>query len=347
MMNIWIENESAGKFLYVERSSENTDFENGMLKSMTAECILYPAIVFKNGKSCFECNISGLVPFRDHMERHRFSAEELSSVLIQIGGAVNVMKNYLLSEDSLLLESENIYTDEKGNDLKFCVLPGNEKNFEDGLKKLITELLKHVDTESFEALRLGFRLFQAASEPDYRLHDLLEKITGYRSAELAVNEAGRKADTAAVFREPVTPGAPAAAADSVFGLPAGQRLFGQAEQRPIQESQMEQAAAERFRRDPEESAAWPDPAGYAGPDQEEPNGDPEDAEKESIFTTVRGWLISQAILCAGAGAVYLLKGASLTRKMLPFYLIFALCVTLYYVVEAVLRRKKDQAAEKL
>ena len=295
---------------------------------MAADCILYPKAVFKNGKSCYECNISGLTQFSDYMSRHSFGAEELSSVLIQVSNAVNAVKNYLLDENSLLLESENIFSDEKGNELKFCVLPGNRKSFEKSLRVLITELLRHVDTNSHEALRLGFRLFQAVSDPNYRLHDVLERIVGFRAS-----------GDAAQAEQP--------ALDSF--MESGPEEFG--------ESGIHAAAAsqsDRFRLwEAEETdnlqtgAVRPDffrsdPADFPDQDpgrRQEPETNP--GIKELIMPSLRGWLISQVILGSGFALVWLLKGAGLARKMLPFYIVFAVCVTLYYVIDMILKNRKS------
>ena len=329
MMNIWIENESAGKYLYMERNTDNTAFENGMLRSMAADCILYPKAVFKNGKSCYECNISGLTQFSDYMSRHSFGAEELSSVLIQISNAVNAVKNYLLDENSLLLESENIFSDEKGNELKFCVLPGNRKSFEKSLRVLITELLRHVDTNSHEALRLGFRLFQAVSDPDYRLHDVLERIVGFRaSGDTAQTDLTALDSFTDSFSEE-TRESRTHTADTV--QTNGFR-FREAEETDTQRADVSHPDFLRS-----------DSAGFSDQD---PEKRPDSGIKEFIIPSLRGWLISQVILGSGVVLVWLLKGAGLAGKMLPFYLIFAVCVTLYYVVEILLKRRKNQTEEK-
>jgi hypothetical protein len=331
MMNIWIENESAGKYLYMERNTDNTAFENGMLRSMAADCILYPKAVFKNGKSCYECNISGLTQFSDYMSRHSFGAEDLSSVLIQISNAVNAVKNYLLDENSLLLESENIFSDEKGNELKFCVLPGNRKSFEKSLRVLITELLRHVDTNSHEALRLGFRLFQAVSDPNYRLHDVLEKIVGFRTSGDAAQTEQPALDsfTDSFSEEAGEPRIHTTAAVQTNGL-----RFREAEEADTPRA--DTVRPDFFRSDP---AEFPDQD--PGKQQE-----PGPGIKEFMMPSLRGWLISQVILGSGVALVWLLKGAGLARKMLPFYLVFAVCVTIYYVVEILLKRRRNQTEEK-
>ncbi len=302
-MNTWISNDSEGKYLYAELPSEENSFEISMIRSISADNILPLSERFRDGKQCLEYNVSGLVTLKEYLTGHSLDEEALSSVIIQVGNAADTVRNYLLSENSLRIRSSEIFVSEEEAELKFCVIPGEGENFEEELKTLISELLINLNLEDEQALRLGFQLLKTTQDPEFRLHDVLSAVQ-------------RKKTPGTLKKE-------------IFTAPP------------------RSAAAEA----PDDTEAFSGLPGMQNPDEKYDNDaiidsefyDTEEKEKEapkkSRNSMLTGLAVSQGILAAGAVVVFLVKGKATVLRMLPVYLILALCVTAYSFVDYKAKRR--------
>lgn len=300
---------------------DENSYETSMVKSISSENILPLSIVFKDGQKCFESNISGLISLKEYLYRRNMNAGDISAIIIQISNVVETSKNYLLSEGDIMLELGDIYVDEERQELKFCIVPGSENDFEKGLRNLIFELVIHADGNDADSLKLGFRLLKISSEPEFKLHDIMDVIRKNKTAGSSMQAVG------IVTPEPVAiMGNAAVPAD--IGIRRGA------------------AAAEG----PEDAA---EAAGPAGMEFTESFMSPENAvgaenaENKTGHGFLKGMLLSQAVLLAGVFVVFLLKGAGLVLKMLPFYIILALCVAAYYIVDSTAKQKKTEQSDNL
>ena len=345
-----IENSSGGKYLYIQQESEENSFETRMAASLVSDSIMTPAQVFAYGGMCYEYCITGLKELEEYLSGIRLHSQDLIRLLAQLEQSVNTVKNYLLSEADLLINTEFIYADEEKGLLKLCIVPGYNGDFEQGLKELISRLLIHIDAADESVLRLGFRLFKTITQGEFKLHDIISALhqpearpvdavqgfEGLDEAELDMDKLGQKLQ--------------------YDGLPryadADKYTYVSSQQGVMQEREPYSADAETGEREYKGNAY----AGnaYTGMRQDynaaEPaadiNTDTEhEAKPRSILKdTIGGLAVSQGILIAVAAAVFLLKGRTTVMKLIPIYIIIAACVTVYYIISFILKRRQQAQA---
>lgn len=173
-MNIHTDNDAAGRYLYIEGGFMEESFEERMIASIKLGNILVPTAVFKNGTRFLEYDITGLADFKTWISKRSLAAAEMISLITQIDAAVSNVRNYLLSEDNLMIDMDCIYVDNTGNQLCFCAVPEFMCSFGRDLRKFTAEILTHININDSKALRIGFKLMQKITAEECRLHDMLE-----------------------------------------------------------------------------------------------------------------------------------------------------------------------------
>ena len=337
-MNSRIENESGGKYLYIETTAERDGFESKMAESVISENIITPNLIYAYGGMCLEYNITGLVKLDEYLSGLKLSSMDITRLIAQIEQCVNTIKNYLLSETDLLFDADYVYVDAAGATVKFCIVPDYGGNFEHELKLLINKLLIHIDAEDDKTLRLGYRLFRAVSDDDCKLHDLMTVLKGSETgatrhhADLSANptadsfvtgniQAGGKAEAALQF------GDTDAGYSDIFDLDT--ETARQQDFREAHESTYGGGIGAKSLQ-AETSTIYDD------------YGEEEDVVKPRglLKETLTGLLVSQAILIGVAAAVFLLKGRASVMRLIPVYLVIALCLTVYYVISFCIKRRQ-------
>lgn len=337
VMNSRIENESGGKYLYIETTAERDGFESKMAESVISENIITPNLVYAYGGMCLEYNITGLVKLDEYLSGLKLGSMDITRLIAQIEQCVNTIKNYLLSETDLLLDADYVYVDAAGAAIKFCIVPDYGGNFEHELKQLINKMLIHIDAEDDKTLRLGYKLFRAVSDDDCKLHDLMTVLKG--------SETGATRHHADLSANPT--------ADSFVtgNIQAGGKAeaalqFGDTDAGYSDICDLGTETARQQDLDKPRESAYGGGIGAKPPQAEtstiyDDYGEEEEAKPRGLLReTLTGLLVSQAILIGVAAAVFLLKGRASVMRLIPVYLVIALCLTVYYVISFCIKRRQ-------
>lgn len=363
-MNSRIENESGGKYLYIETTAERDGFESKMAESVISENIITPNLVYAYGGMCLEYNITGLIELNEYLSGLKLNSRDIIRLIVQIEQCVNTIKNYLLSEADLLLDTEYVYADTVSGALKLCIVPGYNGDFESELKMFISKLLVHIDEENEAALRLGFKLFRAVSQDDCKLHDVTA-VLKYSGAETTAHHAYASDNYAS---------------DScnIASHNTGSRNTGSHNTGSRNADSCSTASAHTWSRantisaklseaDAEHSGLFEPNTAYTEPDFNIPHEsvyggmgakneqnelpteyddylDEEEAPRQRglLKETLTGLLVSQVILVGVAVAVFLLKGRTSVMRLIPVYLVIAVCLTVYYVISFIMKRRRAE-----
>lgn len=328
-MNKWTDNSASGRYLYVESEFAEGSFEERMISSIASGSLLVPAAAFRKGRNCLEYNITGLTGLMSILKQRAVSASDMTNILTQTFAAVENAGNYLLSEDNLLMDTDCIYFDSVRNSLCFCAVPEQQGGFARGLRQLLSELLGHIDINDSRALRIGFKLMRSMSAEEFRLHDALKSLedehvfgeqemyrenTGTSKPVMKMQDLHRSEDIA------VSPSCMPDVRDMAVQtdpLPEMMRSFGE------DNDVNDHVSAVKGRADSECLEQYTDEAETEMVGQEKGHG------IRSAFT---GLIISQAVLAAAAAAIYLVKGSAAMQRLIPVYIVIAVCLTLYHAV---------------
>ena len=330
-----IENVSGGKYLYIQQEADDNGYELKMAASMISESIITPTQVFAYGGMCLEYCITGLKELENYLSDIRLNSKDIIRLLAQIEQSVNTVKNYLLSEADLLINADYIYVDEERGQLKLCIVPGYNGAFEDELKAFISKLLIHIDAADDAALKLGFKLFKTISDREFRLHDIMG-VLGQRNIKAAAGRSNFEFDRSE-FKQRIQYNDN----EQEACMGADLKFTNQDEQAysvyqgtgyEYKENEYGSIQTECDETSYNQSGSVPD----ADADAEET------IKPHSILReTLSGLAVSQGILITVAIAVFLLKGRSTVMRLLPVYLVIAVCVAVYYAASFALKRRRQ------
>lgn len=165
--------------MYIRNVYVNSEsYETKILLEENIENILKLQIVYEDGKETIFYDVSGTVSLDEYLKSHKIKKDILCKVLINIDRTLANIENYLISENSLMLDVRTIRVLKDGNSfkLKFIVIPNNNSDFSYELSKFILKLLRFIDIDDKEALTLAYGLFVRSSKDHYTLSDLMELI---------------------------------------------------------------------------------------------------------------------------------------------------------------------------
>ena len=360
-----IENASDGRYLYIQSGTNADGFESRMASSLISESIIAPTLVFAYGEMCMEYCITGLKGLEEYLSGAKLNSRDITGLLAQTEQSVNTVRNYLLSESDLLINTDYVYVDDHSGLLKLCIVPGYNGDFEQELKCFINKLLMHIDAEDIRTLKLGFKLFKAVSSKDFKLHDVISVLRDVSSKRSSVNEAYKNM--------PYEPNPPlrsdcslqeayegsgdnaAGASGLLHSNAAGGNLHV-----PDFETEAD-CGSSSFTLGRDIQSDYPDAKASANPysgaytsdmrpgyDRQDAAGSGFDEADEApdklrsiLKETLSGLIVSQGILVAVAIVVFLLKGRALVMRLIPIYLIIAACVTVYYAASFILKRRQE------
>lgn len=339
-----IENGSGGRYLYIQQEAEDNGFEFKMAASLVSDCIIAPAQVYAHGDLCHEYCITGLKELEEYLSGISLHSGDIIRLLAQTEQSVNTVKNYLLSEADLLINTDYIYVDAEKGLLKLCIVPGYNGDFEQGLKAFISRLLVHIDAADDAALRLGFRLFKIISQAEFKLHDIISALRApeARAAEISIGPDSAEAyelDIDKLGQKLQYDGAPFYDAQSTQPYTP---LRHTAEPADTVAGINEATAGNEYRDNVYTGRRQDYNESGSAYDTQDNEPDTEAKPRNILKDTLGGLIVSQGILIAVAAAVFLLKGRAAVMRLIPIYLIIAACVTVYYVISFIL--KKRQAA---
>lgn len=165
--------------LYLRNININTEgYETKILLEENIENILKPQVIYEEGKEILFIDVSGTISLEEYLKSNKIKKNFLCKVLISVDKTLANIENYLISENSLLLDAKSIrlIRNGKNTELKFVVVPNYNSDFSYELSKFILKLLRFIDIDDKEALTLAYGLFVRSSKENYTLSDLMEII---------------------------------------------------------------------------------------------------------------------------------------------------------------------------
>ena len=107
-------------------------------------------------------------------EGNRITKKDIINLLDSIDEMLSEIKNYLLSENNVILDLKTICKDE--DKYYFTLAPNIDLDFKYELSKLIIRILRYVNVNDKKTLELAYSLFIKTSQDNYTIDDLLNII---------------------------------------------------------------------------------------------------------------------------------------------------------------------------
>ena len=152
----------------------HNSYETKILQEEEIENILKFQIIYEENNEILRYNISNLITLEEYLKLNKLKSIDLKFIIKSIDSILNRIENYLLSENSIYLETNTIFVDRNGIiKLKFVAIPNFKSDFSYQLSKLLIRLLRHVDVNDKLALPLAYKLFVKSSKDNFTINDLL------------------------------------------------------------------------------------------------------------------------------------------------------------------------------
>lgn len=144
----------------------------------------------KDGLLYLNYEITSKQPLAGLYETSLMNSRDIVFLLSAVRDTAEQLHRYLLNPSQLVFDPDYIYVNAKKDKVFFCYLPGGGQ--EAGIEKLSEFILKRLEHEDKNAVALGYRFYQKASEANFSLHQTLKEILletqGQEETEKSLND---------------------------------------------------------------------------------------------------------------------------------------------------------------
>jgi hypothetical protein len=149
-------------------------------------CLLPVNIRYVDELVQVEYDLGGMQSLARIFEHQRFTAEQVCQLIRALWEAEELLMEYMLTSDGLVLSPEYIFAGTERQELRFCYQMGERKGVEDNVRVLLQYILDHVDYTDQKAVTLAYALYHLEDGGG----DILKTMASYiKKAEMETKKA--------------------------------------------------------------------------------------------------------------------------------------------------------------
>lgn len=118
-------------------------------------------------------DVSGMECLRARYENRLMGYQEIADFLHSLDAMLTTLEEYFLSENSLLLSPDTVFFDEEKKRFFYTLLPGQEIDFTENLKRVLKYILEQIDYSQDRTVILAYSLFQESSKDFFTMQSLI------------------------------------------------------------------------------------------------------------------------------------------------------------------------------
>ena len=151
-------------------------YEFKILQEEKNKSLLQPKLDYEGESMILKYDISNKISLDDYIKSNKLKCNDLKTIVKAINNMLNEIEIYLVSENSILLDTKSIYIDKRRGrcNLSFVPVPDYKSDFSFELSKLLIRLMRFVDVNDKETLALAYGLFIKSSKDNFTINDLME-----------------------------------------------------------------------------------------------------------------------------------------------------------------------------
>ena len=183
-LDVEINKSIKGNFIYIKDVYVNNEsYEYKILMEQDIDNVNKMQIEYDGNKVNLLYDINNKITLENYLLQKKLNVASLLLIIKNINNLLNSISNYLLSENSVVLDFRTIVIDREGKNtkLKFCLVPNLNNDFSFELSKFLMKVLRYVDIKDKNALPLAYKLFIKSSKDNYTIDDLLEVVKQYEA----------------------------------------------------------------------------------------------------------------------------------------------------------------------
>lgn len=164
-------------FLVIKNVNINVQsYEFKILQEEKNKSLLQPKLDYEGESMILKYDISNKISLDDYIKSNKLKCNDLKTIVKAINNMLNEIEIYLVSENSILLDTKSIYIDKRRGrcNLSFVPVPDYKSDFSFELSKLLIRLMRFVDVNDKETLALAYGLFIKSSKDNFTINDLME-----------------------------------------------------------------------------------------------------------------------------------------------------------------------------
>ena len=166
--------------LYIKNIRLNAEsYEAKILTEENIENVIKYQIVYEGENRLLKYDVSNTISFEEYLKTNKLRKKDVCDILLAIDDILFSIENYLISENSILLDLKAIRIVKKRNGIRyrFITIPNLNYDFSYELSKFLIRILRFEDKD---ALSLAYSLFVKSSKDNYTMNDLMEIVDKVR-----------------------------------------------------------------------------------------------------------------------------------------------------------------------
>lgn len=167
-----------------EIERDEWEFDNRMIDENIIPMIIFPDSHFDNSCISFEYDISGLDTFSHYVINAGIDYTNLKFLLESVEKAKQTLKDFLLSENGLIMYPDNIYYSEEKMELCFIYIPGYKNGFLESVKSLAEFMLEKVDYNDEHITETVYKMYDEIINGRYEFEKHLSNICRMRNMDI-------------------------------------------------------------------------------------------------------------------------------------------------------------------
>lgn len=177
-MNIEIEKgiSDFSLIIHPDDTSKIEMYESKMICENTIQNLLPVKERVINDRICYIYDVTGMQSLKDEFNTREIDfadVKELIKTIIDVGKALD---EFLLTEDNLRLEQENVYI--KNRHFYFLYFPCNETRISESLSRLSEFLISRVNHNDDSAVKMAYGFYNMVYSGDYAFDKLFSEYNG-------------------------------------------------------------------------------------------------------------------------------------------------------------------------
>jgi len=128
-----------------------------------------------NQSYCYD--ISSKQPLSRMFEGDNITYDDVINIAMHISQITNVVNEYLLELDCVVLNARLMYMNISDKALYFVYYPYGEKDFGESLRQLFEFILEHLDHSDKKAVMLTYGIYQKILQNDYNVKNLVGNVS--------------------------------------------------------------------------------------------------------------------------------------------------------------------------
>lgn len=166
-------------YMIINAAADGAGYEYPMITENKIPGLLRCQSSSENGRLQFWYEIGGRQTLKDWIEIKKADSDLLRKLMLALAKAMEKAGEYLLSEDGISLEPEQIFIDAQTQEILFCYKPCQKWEFSEGMKGLMEYYLSHMEHGSGENTKKCYDVYEKCQQgytaPEELLQILFER----------------------------------------------------------------------------------------------------------------------------------------------------------------------------